>query len=294
MGAWVITTPVGTESANTTHTLIQAAKTDLMDRLVANDGTIDTHSFKGSSATGLHAISQTGWVKSHTSYTEMLVWIAANAPKDGTLQVIGTSLYVMHNGAPALCASSDHGELSNLTGDTGHTQYIATSGSRPMSGNLTMDSATSITWDGIGETEEGQPMAATHVAKSWYDAHGANCLLARHFGTDILPSAQLKTTAITGSAAFSGTFAFLHLPNVVMDTPTVRVQVAAASVEHNADDYWGYVLNIHSMWGIFATRYTSRHYYMETATIGGIVRNVDLRAYSGTYTYSMHTIGGTP
>jgi hypothetical protein len=201
MATWSVLLPDGTEDADTIHTIVQAAKTDIMDRLVASDGTIDTHVFTGTSATGKHVISETGFVKTHTTYVALLTFVGTNSPQDGTLHFVSatSTFYILRSGVPQLVASSDHGQFTNLTGNTAHTQYIATSGSRAMEGNLGMASASAITWNGIDEVTTGQPMAATHAAKSWYAAHGANSLIARHFGSASVPLSHCVTTIQSGS-----------------------------------------------------------------------------------------------
>jgi hypothetical protein len=203
MAAWSVLLPDGTEDADTIHTIVQAAKTDIMDRLVASDGTIDTHVFTGTSATGKHVISETGFVKTHTTYVALLTFVGTNSPQDGTLHFVSATntFYILRSGVPQLVASSDHGQFTNLAGDTAHTQYIATSGSRAMEGNLGMASASAITWNGIDEVTTGQPMAATHAAKSWYAAHGANSLIARHFGSASIPLSKCATLTNTGGVS---------------------------------------------------------------------------------------------
>lgn len=228
MAVWSDLTPLDTILINTLHTAIQTAKVDIMDRISANDGTISTHSFEGDSATGLHEISKTGFVKSHTDYVTMIAWIAANAPEDGTLHVtLDTStIYVIKSATPMLLVSNDHDDFTNLDGDTGHTQYMATSGTRSMSGDLTMADSASITWGGIDTaTADTCPLTANHITESWHAAHGDNCLITRHYSTtpfltqDDLASVTYSNGTMTSAGDSAYGLASLRISTAF---PTVR------------------------------------------------------------------------
>jgi hypothetical protein len=107
-----------------------------------------------------------------------------------------------------------------------------------------MDAADAITWAGIGETESGEPMAATHVAKSWYAAHGADSLLTRHFSTDFITYAQLQTELTTGGGYFNGAFD-INLPyDTVSDTFAVWLYDSEANFQSNLPIYWGFTVKI--------------------------------------------------
>ena len=191
MGIW-LATPIGTEDANTLHTIIQNAKIDIMERMrVTNADAVDEHIVFGGSATGRHKASKVGFA---VVYANSSAFIAANSfAKDGTLHFIAdiNSIYVGRAATPGssdpfayieLIATTDHGAFSNLNADD-HTQYILKDGSRVMTDNLTIDAAGVLTVNTF-EIAVDQPIASAHLSLSWFAAHGADSIVDATFQND--------------------------------------------------------------------------------------------------------------
>jgi hypothetical protein len=194
MATWNLTIPIGTEDANTLHTLIQNVKIDIMERMrVTNADSEDEHLVYGSSATGRHPLSLVGFTESYADLASFALLYPTIFPREGTLHFIrGTNrLYVGRRKVVGsidpidyieLVSTTDHGEYNGLDEDD-HTQYILTDGSRVMTGNLTLDAGgvLSVT---AAEDADDQPLNAMHTFQSWHDAHGASSIIETHFAAD--------------------------------------------------------------------------------------------------------------
>jgi hypothetical protein len=194
MAAWVITVPVGTEEANTLHTLIQNVKIDIMERMKVtdSDGTVE-HLVKDPNATGRHPLSKVDFT---CLYANLAVFIASRTDpfaRDSTLHfTIDTNkLYVGRKQKPGstnlldyieLVATTDHGEYSGLEEDK-HTRLLLKDGTRVMETDLTIDTGGTLTVETI-DVADDQPIDAVHVTQSWFEAHGADAIDGSFFKDD--------------------------------------------------------------------------------------------------------------
>ena len=202
MAVWNDDTPADDAQANTLHTLIQACKSDIMDRLRATNAAFDEHDVYDAGATGKHVISKVGFCGVHATYAALEAVITAGNAPDGSLHYISEAanvgLYIIRSGAPEKLGSTDHGALNGLTDDD-HTQLILIDGSRAATAdhNIAADPGLSVlTWG----TDDDNPVPDTHVSESWYAGHGADCLKLRHFADDSVPLGAMNTTGWAFSA----------------------------------------------------------------------------------------------
>lgn len=202
MGVWSDTDPLDTVEANTIHTQIQTERTDIIERLKCNNGTIDEHSFYGSSITGRHTISSVGFAKIHTTSSVMQTWVDTNLPSEGCLHIVSTpaTLYVIYDGEPLLLSTSDHGTLNNLSETGVHTQYMKLDGTRQATAdwNLTASGQLTVTTDGDNSSEG---MLDDHAGLSWYSAHGVDSLITRHFADDSVGASSLYLNTVAGTVS---------------------------------------------------------------------------------------------
>lgn len=183
MAAWDLDTPLNTILANTIHTAIQAAKTDIMERLrVTNADAVDEHDVFGLTATGAHAISQVGFVKIHTTQTALVTFNNTYFPTVSTLHFTedNTTLYVKNGVTFTPMITSDHGSFIGLTTLADHSQYLATNGTRTMAGTISLAEDAVLSVATIGEDDDS-PIAASHTTSQWYAAHGTNSISTAHF-----------------------------------------------------------------------------------------------------------------
>jgi hypothetical protein len=199
MAAWDLDTPLDSIQANTIHTAIQNAKTDIMERLrVTNTDAVDEHSVYGLTATGAHAISQVGFIKIHATQVALTTFDTTYFPEDGTLHYVtaDTTLYVKRNNAFTAITTNDHGALTGLTTLADHPQYLATNGTRPMTGNLTLAASTTLSVTTIGDDDDS-PLSSDHVDLQWYEAHGVNAISTDHYVDSCIT--DINVTPIHGS-----------------------------------------------------------------------------------------------
>jgi hypothetical protein len=194
MAAWTITVPVGTEEANTLHTLIQNVKIDIMERMVVtdSDGTVE-HLVKDPSATGRHPLSKVDFTCLYSNLAAFITSKTDPFARDSTLHfTIDTNkLYVGRKQKPGstnlldyieLVATTDHGEYSGLKEDD-HTRLLLKDGTRVMETDLNIDTGGTLTVEAI-DVANDQPIDAVHVTQSWFDAHGANAIDGSFFTDD--------------------------------------------------------------------------------------------------------------
>ncbi len=197
MAIWDLDAPLDTALANTIHTILQAAKTDIIERArVTNTDAVDEHDFYGATATGAHAISQVGFVSISTTLNALQTFRDTYFPQDGTLHFVDStdSLYIIHGTEAVPVITTDHGELANLTTLTEHTQYLATDGSRTMSGNLTLASSTTLSVTSLG-TNDDSALGSDHVTQHWYAAHGANGIATATYADSSVTSVRCSVAS---------------------------------------------------------------------------------------------------
>jgi hypothetical protein len=176
MAVWNLDTPLDTANASTIHTLIQNVKIDVMERLrCTNSDTVDEHTVYGLSATGIHPLSQVGFVKIYLTEGLMNTFITTSFPGDGTLHYCDdvSTLFVKRGTTAEAMTTLDHGELKNLDILTAHLQYLDTKGTRPMTGNIELLTGSTLDVTSIG-VEDTSPLSALHTTLHWYLAHGVD------------------------------------------------------------------------------------------------------------------------
>jgi len=195
---WDDTYPDGSIiEANTLHTVLQNVKILLRERAQANNGNFDEHSFFGESADGTHDLSRVGFVKVWTVLEDIIGEI-------GTIHYLNSNdtdegFYVITNNGAIKITTPYHANLDGLEDDD-HTQILLEDGSRSMqttlycsSGNLTINDY--ITGDSSPLSKSG------HNDLSWYDAHGAGCIVGRH-----IRDSGISLTYLNDNSPLTGPF----------------------------------------------------------------------------------------
>jgi hypothetical protein len=196
VAAWDLDTPLDSIQANTIHIAIQNAKTDIMERLRVTDANaIDEHDVFGLTATGAHAISQVGFVKIYANQAALTAFNISSFPEEGTLHYTenNTTLSVKHGDVFTPITTADHGLLEGLTTLADHPQYLATNGTRSMSGNLTLVDDSLIYVTTIGDDADS-PLSSNHVDLQWYEAHGVDAISTDHYTDSCITDINVTPT----------------------------------------------------------------------------------------------------
>lgn len=184
--------------ANTIHTYVQDSKKAIGERLECSDSDGDAkHNEKTSTDFGAHKASVIGFIKIHSSYSDLT---AFTPRKPGTLHVVSTDsgyeIYVVEedDSLRRVGQGVDHGELEGILEDDAHPELFLKDTTRAMTGDLSTEESGQMYVDSYGSSE-GNPVPASHVDLSWYDAHGAACITDRFVPNDISVD-KLGTTVV--------------------------------------------------------------------------------------------------
>lgn len=198
--AWDITIPADSAAANTIHTLLQTAKTDIHAvGKCLNDDSWEEHNW----LTGRHKQSQVGWLTVFAGggavpyihdRVGVMYW-------DST----GTDLYlhVEAERVPVQVTTMDHNDLTERSEDD-HTQYYLRDGTRPMEADLTLEADKTWTFTNRASTESDSCMFSSHAGLSWSAAHAGTDggLKNRHFAD---ASITVPPSRVTGKTYISST-----------------------------------------------------------------------------------------
>ena len=216
MATWDATTPDDdTYSMNVIHTQIQNDKAMISERMVCtNSSGIDEHEAADSDDAGKHPLSEVGFVG---------VGAYADRPDPG----IKGALYFDNVNDILYYVDADleyvrvdlvsHEELDGLDDDD-HTDLLLIDGTRPMAGDLDATGAT-LTITSYG-TDNDNALDPAHIAESFYDAHGADKLIGRHFADDVISLSDIPNTNETGTAA--ALFSLGAATTTVMSFPNTK------------------------------------------------------------------------
>lgn len=184
--------------AKTLDQALRNTKVLISERSRMNNGSYEEHSFFGFGATGLHPLSQVGFVQIHPSYSDLTSTVCpfgslhyVKADPDPTK----VGLWIKDQVAFTLMVGLDHRELINLSGDV-HTQYYLRDSTRPMGKEVRTD--TPPVEDTPG-TNSDNPIGSSHASLSWQAAHGVDgeLLINRHFADGLFSS--VISSSVSGS-----------------------------------------------------------------------------------------------
>lgn len=186
---FVVDSPPASEDsdtpASTIHNYIQDEKTAIRERIEANNGDFYEHGeVIGGNTPGEHRPSRTAFVKVHDTLQDAEQFNG----KANTLHYIRGQndennkgvYYIDNDGSLVRVGTFDHSLLDDLDDPSCHSFYLLIDGSRAMSADLNLGDNANPTEDSYGGNDHN-PLEDSHADKSWYDAHGSSCILARHF-----------------------------------------------------------------------------------------------------------------
>lgn len=207
MAVWNDDYPTDELLANLIHTAMQTAKGCLGERMKASNGTFDEHNLCKSGEDGLHDISRVGFVKTHTSYDNLLSWLVTNGKRAGTIHYVsagdGIGVYVIGNGGEVIKTGvTDHSLLNELLDPDCHSGLFLKDGGRAMQKPWHMASGKSCTGQAYGSNDD-DALDPAHISQKWYTAHGADALRSRHVPDNSLQKAVLDTEESHGTNQLS-------------------------------------------------------------------------------------------
>lgn len=203
MAVWNATTPDDDDvDALDIYTHIQETKVMLSERMKANNGTFDAHNVCQASEDGLHDASKVGFAKVSTWASRI------TTGKEGTLHFITSpaenrGLYIFDIDLNFVATGvNNHGLLDDLDDDDNHEIYLLLGGTRQMTGDLTLEDVVTIT-DAFGAGNGDALDPAHHDSESWYTAHSANGIAARHVADASIAQGEINVETGTNPTSFA-------------------------------------------------------------------------------------------
>lgn len=219
------------------HSYIQDTKVAVSDRMKCNNGTFDEHKVCQAGEDGSHIPTETAFVYIST-WDLRLEIIEGAAQKPGTLHYITApvdrkGLYVINNSnIMERAAVLDHSLLTGLLESFAHADLLLTNAGNGMAVDLHLidDGEMNITEYGV---DAGSPVEPAHVDLSWYDAHGADSIDARHIPDDHLTVGDDRINASQKTTGWAyNPPAFVDGLDLLYGWPKFRLGTNPDSLEH--------------------------------------------------------------